>query len=198
MRRRAARALEPVVLICRDLIFAVCLPSTQSGNATGTLVSSAVKQATFQTTAPVLKGAGGVAGISDEDEAMHQVIAASLAERNVQPLASPSEHNAIDMASSDASDDPQPAQVARAEAAEPGSEPAVPGGSQAGCASGNGAQIVAASDAGAFRIAHQDACGPQLPLYKPNSCIGNIGMHGYALSLGPPACHRYRCKHVQG
>jgi hypothetical protein len=46
----------------------------------GSLVSSAVKQATFQSTQPVSTGATGVAGVSDEDEALNKVIADSLLE----------------------------------------------------------------------------------------------------------------------
>jgi hypothetical protein len=47
----------------------------------GTLISSSVKQATFQSTAPVVTTATGVPGVSDEDETLSKAIAASLSER---------------------------------------------------------------------------------------------------------------------
>ena len=47
----------------------------------GLLMSSTVKQASFQRAAPTATGATGVAGVSDEDEALNKVIAESLCER---------------------------------------------------------------------------------------------------------------------
>ena len=54
--------------------------------AAGTLVSSAVKQATFQKNTPVQTGATGVPGVSDEDEQLTAAIAASMEGPNAAAL----------------------------------------------------------------------------------------------------------------
>lgn len=111
-----------------------------------------MKQATFQTTAPVPTGAGGVAGISDEDEAMHQVIAASLADREAGAPAGPSGAAAIDFthASSDASGEVQPAQAGRTAATEAGGEPPAADPSQSGDTGGGSGGALAAPDSSAL------------------------------------------------
>jgi hypothetical protein len=57
------------------------------GIHTGSLISSTVKQSTFQAPRPVATGAAGVVGVSDEDEYLNQAIAASLVDRPAVDLA---------------------------------------------------------------------------------------------------------------
>jgi hypothetical protein len=53
----------------------------RSNPRAGAMVSSSVKQSTFQAPKPIATGAAGVIGVSDEDEHLNQAIAASLVDR---------------------------------------------------------------------------------------------------------------------